>query len=47
MVNRAGLGFVTISNSNKLAKSMLDDLAKKIERNYQVEIIEKNIERLY
>lgn len=44
--NIAHMGFVTISNDNDTAKSVLEDLERKIENNYPVEIIDYYIERI-
>lgn len=46
ILNKAHLAFVTISNSNKVARKIIDDLINRIESTYPVEILEKNIERL-
>lgn len=46
MINLADLAFVSISNDNEVAKSVLEKIQRKIESNYQVEIIGKNLERL-
>ncbi len=45
-LNKAHLAFVTISNSNKVARKIIDDLINRIESTYPIEILEKNIERL-
>jgi len=44
--NIAHMGFITISNDNDTAKSVLEDLERKIENNYPVEIIDYYIERI-
>lgn len=44
--NIAHMGFVTISNDNDTAKSVLEDLERRIENNYPVEIIDYYIERI-
>ena len=46
ILNKSHLGFVTISNSNKVARKIIDDLISRIESTYPIEILEKNIERL-
>ncbi|MCW6677808.1 DUF503 domain-containing protein [Anaerococcus sp. NML200574] len=46
ILNKAHLAFVTISNSNKVARKIIDDLINRIESTYPIEILEKNIERL-
>ena len=46
ILNKAHLAFVTISNSNRVARKIIDDLINRIESTYPVEILEKNIERL-
>ncbi|MCW6702584.1 DUF503 domain-containing protein [Anaerococcus sp. NML200537] len=46
ILNKAHLGFVTISNSNKVARKIIDDLINRIESTYPIEILEKNMERL-
>jgi len=40
------MGFVTISNDNDTAKSVLEDLERRIENNYPVETIDYYIERI-
>ncbi|WP_273358617.1 DUF503 domain-containing protein [Anaerococcus octavius] len=44
--NIAHMGFVTISNDNDTAKSVLEDLERRIENNYPVETIDYYIERI-
>lgn len=44
--NFAHLGFVTISNQNYKAKEILENLLKRIENNYPVEITNYAIERI-
>lgn len=44
--NIAHMGFVTISNYNDTAKSVLEDLERRIENNYPVETIDYYIERI-
>lgn len=44
--NIAHMGFVTISNVNDTSKSVLEDLERRIENNYPVEIIDYYIERI-
>ncbi|WP_106460366.1 DUF503 domain-containing protein [Anaerococcus sp. Marseille-P3915] len=46
ILNKAHLAFVTISNSNKVARKIIDDLINRVESTYPIEILEKNIERL-
>jgi hypothetical protein len=46
MINFAHLGFVTISNNNNKAKSILEKLVYRIETNYCVEITDYYIERI-
>jgi hypothetical protein len=46
MINFAHLGFVTISNNNDKAKSILEKLVYRIETNYWVEITDYYIERI-
>ena len=46
ILNKAYLAFVTVSNSNKVARKLIDDLIIRIESSYPIEILEKNIERL-
>lgn len=46
ILNKAHLAFVTVSNSNKIARKLIDDLIIRIEASYPIEILEKNIERL-
>mgnify|MGYP000418830706 FL=1 len=46
MINFAHLGFVTISNNNDKAKSILEKLVYRIETNYCVEITDYYIERI-
>lgn len=46
MVNLADLAFVSISNDNEVAKSVLEKIKRKIDSNYQAEIIGENLERL-
>lgn len=46
IVNKANLAFVTVSNSNKVARKLIDDFIIRIESSYPIEILEKNIERL-
>ncbi|WP_308749601.1 DUF503 domain-containing protein [uncultured Anaerococcus sp.] len=45
-VNMASLAFVSVSNDNDFSKSLLEKVIKRIEENYQVEILEENIQRL-
>lgn len=44
--NLADLAFVAVSNDGEVSKSVLEKVIKKIETNYQVEIIYENLERL-
>ena len=44
--NIAHMGFVTISNDNDTAKSVLEDLERRIENNYPVLTIDYYIERI-
>ena len=44
--NLADLAFVEVSNDGEVSKSVLEKVIKKIETNYQVEIIYENLERL-
>lgn len=44
--NIAHMCFVTISNDNDTAKSVLEDLERRIENNYPVETIDYYIERI-
>lgn len=46
ILNKAHLAFVAISNSNRVARKIIDDLINRIESTYPIEILEKNIERL-
>lgn len=46
ILNKAHLAFVTISNSNKVARKIIDDLINSFESTYPIEILEKNIERI-
>ena len=46
MLNLAGLAFVAVSSDNKVARSILEKISRKIEQRYQVEILENNISRL-
>lgn len=46
MINLAHLGFVTISNDNDLARSILEKLVERIQSNYPLEIINYTIERI-
>ena len=46
MINFAHLGFVTISNNNDKAKSIIEKLVSRIETNYCVEITDYYIERI-
>ena len=45
-VNMASLAFVSVSNDNDFSKALLEKVIKRIEENYQVEILEENIQRL-
>ena len=45
-INMSSLAFVSVSNDNTLSKSILEKIIKRIEENYQVEIIEENMQRL-
>lgn len=45
-VNMASLAFVAVSNDNEFSKSVLEKVIKRIEENYQVEILEENMQRL-
>lgn len=45
-INMSSLAFVSVSNDNMLTKSFLEKIIKRIEENYQVEIIEENMQRL-
>ena len=45
-VNMASLAFVAVSNDNEFSKSLLEKVIKRIEENYQVEILEENMQRL-
>lgn len=45
-LNMASLAFVSVSNDNDFSKSLLEKVVKRIEENYQVEILEENIQRL-
>lgn len=44
--NLAELAFVAVSNDGEVSKSVLEKVIKKIETNYQAEIIYENLERL-
>lgn len=44
--NLADLSFVAVSNDGEVSKSVLEKVIKKIETNYQAEIIYENLERL-
>lgn len=44
--NLADLAFVAVSNDGEVSKSVLEKVIKKIETNYQAEIIYENLERL-
>lgn len=44
--NLADLAFVAVSNDGEVSKSVLEKVIKKIEINYQAEIIYENLERL-
>ena len=44
--NLADLAFVEVSNDGEVSKSVLEKVIKKIETNYQAEIIYENLERL-
>lgn len=44
--NLADLAFVAVSNDNELSKAVLEKVIKKIETNYQAEIVYENLERL-
>ena len=46
MINLSDLAFVSISNNNEVAKSVLEKIKRRIESNYQAEIIGENLERL-
>lgn len=46
MINLAGLAFVVVTSDNSLGESILAKIIRKIETNYQVEIIEEYMERL-
>lgn len=46
ILNKAHLAFVTISNSNKVARKIIDDLINRFESTYPIEILKKNIERI-
>ena len=45
-INMSSLVFVSVSNDNMLSKSILEKIIKRIDENYQVEIIEENMQRL-
>lgn len=45
-INLADLAFVSVSNDNEFSKEILDKVRRRIEANYQVEIIEENFESL-
>lgn len=42
MINLAELAFVSISNDNEVSKAVLDKVRRRIESNYQAEIVEEN-----
>lgn len=42
MINLADLAFVSISNDNEVSKAVLDKVRRRIESNYQAEIVEEN-----
>ena len=44
--NLADLAFVAVSNDGEVSKSVLEKVIKKMETNYQAEIIYENLERL-
>lgn len=46
-VNMASLAFVSVSNDNDFSKSLLEKVVKRIEENYQVEILEENMQDYY
>ena len=45
-INLADLAFVSVSNDNEFSKEILNKVRRRIEANYQVEIIEENFESL-
>lgn len=45
-INLADLAFVSVSNDNEFSKEILDKVRRRIEANYQVEIIEEYFESL-
>lgn len=47
LINKSKLAFVTISNNNDLAKSILEPIVRRLETKYQVEILDKNLTRIY
>lgn len=44
--NLAELAFVSVSNDNEVAKDLLEKIERRIERNYQAEILKQNLVRL-
>lgn len=44
--NLADLAFVAVSNDGEVSKAVLEKVIKKIETNYQAEVIYENLERL-
>lgn len=46
IINLADLAFVSVSNDNEFSKEILNKVRRRIEANYQVEIIEENFESL-
>lgn len=46
IINLAHLGFVTISNDNDTARSILEKLVERIEGNYPLQITNYTIERI-